>query len=1108
MHTPLLPSYNAPFRKVVPGLFLCMLSIVACKREEHKDNNTPTTPVQATIKLKSLPEAETGINFENKINDEGRLNIFTWHFIYNGAGVAVGDINKDGLPDIYFTGNQVPDRLYLNKGNFKFEDITEHAGIGKQVWSSGVTMADVNSDGLIDIYVSKNSPTGIPDNNRNKLYINQGHNVFKEQAHEYGIDDKGFGTQATFFDADQDGDLDVYVVNQPFDEFARLVNKPEVVANYTVTDRMYYFENGKFVDKTVQMGLTDDRYGLNVTLGDYDLNGWTDMYICNDYHHGDRLLLNFNGKFRESIFTHTGHTSFYSMGSDVGDVNDDGWPDLFTLDMAYEEHYRSKTNMGSMDPDYFWSLVEEGNHYQYMQNALQVNCGEGYFSDMAQIGGISKSDWSFSTLFVDLDDDADQDILISNGVLRDMRNNDFNKMVKDKYNNMVGPTNYLEVLHQLPSTPIPNVMYSNDGNMHFTKLPETAGFDEKNFSHGMAYADFDGDGLMDVVINNENSLASIYKNVSSTDGHYINIKLEGPGKNLNGLGCSVIVYSGTNKQFNTMQTTRGYFSAVEAMLHFGLGSATIVDSIKVFWNHESMSVLKNLEVDKTMTIRFSKEQKIPFIPPAPPGIQADTINVGDFVQQETPFNDYRDEVLIPYKLSQNGPFISVGDLNGDKLEDYFIGGAAGFAGAVYFQKEDGSFDRSAQPALEAEKATEDMESVLTDVDGDNDLDLIVVSGSNEFQDMSPLLVPRIYINNGKGKFDKVGKNRMPDEKINSQCIEMFDADGDKDMDLFIGGRLVSGEYAVPASSALWYNEGGHFVDNTSEVAPFLKKFGMVTDAVADDIDADGDQDLIVVGEWMAPTMLINDGSGKFIAISLDDVGAGLWWTIEKGDFDKDGDSDFLVGNLGWNNKFSGSKETKLEVYTSDFDQSGDYDVVLANTKQGQELPVRGRECTSQEMPFILNKFPTYDAYAKAQIKDIYTEDQLKKSVHHQLSTLTSIYLQNDGKGKFTKHDLPLLCQSGVIKAFYVDDVNNDGNLDFIYAGNHFPTEVETARYDGLYPGVCLGDGKGNFTAQPVFMSGKLEILDVRDVQRIKMKSGKSVYVLGVNGGRVRGFEMK
>jgi hypothetical protein len=485
-------------------------------------------------------------------------------------------------------------------------------------------------------------------------------------------------------------------------------------------------------------------------------------------------------------------------------------------------------------------------------------------------------------------------------------------------------------------------------------------------------------------------------------------------------------------------------------------------------------------------------------------MQADTASIGDYVHKEKPYDDYREEVLLPYKLSQNGPFISVGDINGDQLEDYFIGGAAGFAGAIYFQNENESFTKSTQSALEADKAAEDMESVLTDVDGDGDNDLMVVSGSNEFQDTDPMLLPRIYINDGKGILEKVGKGRMPEEKINAQCMELFDADGDNDKDLFIGGRLVSGEYAVPASSALWINQGGRFIDNTTLRASFLKNFGMVTDAIADDVDKDGDLDLIVVGEWMTPVLLTNDGQGKFTYGAIDAAGTGLWWTIEKGDFDKDGDNDFVLGNLGWNNKFSGSKETKLEVYSADFDHSGDYDVVLANTKQGQELPVRGRECTSQEMPFILDKFQSYEAYARAQITDIYTPEQLKKSVHHELTTLTSIYLQNDGGGKFTSHNLPLMCQSGVIKAFFADDFNNDGNLDFMYAGNHFPTEVETARYDGLYPGVAVGDGKGNFECKTIFMNGTLAVLDVRDLQKVKTANG-NVYLIGVNNGALSGI---
>ncbi len=1092
------------FLRLYAFFFLVLLAITACQKQT--DLSKTDEELVANIKLEALSPDKTGITFSNDIDEEGRINIFTWHFLYNGGGVAAGDINNDGLTDLYFTGVMVPDKLYLNKGDFTFEDITLNSGISPEPWSSGVTMVDINGDGLLDIYVCRNSPTGIPDNNRNKLYINQGKNVFREQAAVYGIDDPGFGVQAAFFDADQDGDLDMYLVNQPFDEFARLVNRPEVVAGYPQTDRFYFNENGQYVDRTASLGLTNARYGLQVTLGDFDLNGWTDMYVCNDYHHADHLYLNSKGIFYDALPTHTGHVSFYSMGADIGDINQDGWPDLITLDMAFDDHVKSKTNMGSMDADRFWSIVAEQKHFQYMQNGLQVNNGMGYFSEVAQVAGLSKSDWSYASLFSDLDLDGDPDILVTNGVLRDMQNNDFNTMVKSEYQGMIGPDNYLKILNDLPSNPVPNLVFRNDGGMQFTRLPEEAGFDTPGFSHGMVYADLNNDGLQDVVINNMNAPASVYKNVSTTNGHYLNVRLKGPKGNPDGLGYSVIVYADGKKQFNTMQNARGYFSAVESILHFGLGTAPAVDSIKVFWDAQSMSVVYNIRADRTVTIDYNKEKKLPFQPDRSEWFASVNEQSADFIHRETEFDDYRDQVLLPYKLSQNGPHITVGDVNNDQLEDFFIGGAAGQSGAIFLQA-DGGYIRKNQPAFEADAAAEDQESAFLDVDGDGDLDLVVISGSNEFAEGDANLQDRLYINDGTGMFSKAGNDRFPRYLTNGQTVVAFDADGDKDTDLFIGGRLISGQYAMPASSKLLINEGGRFIDQTSALAPSLDHLGMVTDAVEDDVDSDGNIDLIVVGEWMEPTWLMNTGEGKFVLQRIENVGSGLWWTIEKGDFDQDGDTDFVLGNLGWNNKFGGSHGTKLEVFSSDLDENGNFDVVLATTKKDELLPVRGRECSSQEMPFILDKFPTYESYANASLTDIYSEDMLSKSTHRKLSTMSSRYLQNNGDGTFTASDLPIACQTGPVKAVCAADFNGDGLLDFMVAGNHFPTEVETARYDGLVKTICLGDGSGRFDCNPISTDDKFPAEDIRSIELIQ-RGGSYQLLIGVNDGPMQTLTIK
>ncbi len=1092
--------------------FAFWVTIAACNVE---NTTTPTDTVeksqtysadQSTIRLELIPESQTGISFNNSIRDEGRLNVFVWNFLYSGAGVAAGDINNDGLPDLYFAANQGSDRLYLNKGNFQFEDITESAGLNDRQWSTGVTMADVNADGLIDIYVCKNSAIAKPDVNRNKLWINQGNNRFLEKSAEFGLDDIGFSIQSTFFDIDNDGDLDMFLINQPFDEFAKYINTPEQVQNYPSTDRMFINEGGKFVDMTIEKGVVNSRYGLNATLADFNLDGWTDLYVCNDYHHADHLYINHNGTFVDELLDRTGHISFFAMGSDAGDINNDGWPDLISLDMAFGDHYRSKTNMPTMQPERFWNLVADDQHYQYAQNTLQLNTGSGYFIEIAQMSGIAKTDWSWAPLFTDLDNDGLQDLLITNGIMKDMKNNDFVASIQKKYQGQVGPDNYLDVLATLPSNPIANKLYRNNGQLVFDDISQNSGFNFEGFSQGMVSADFDGDGRMDIAVNNMNAVASIYKNNSTSSGNYLNVRIIATDANRNGLGITAIAHIGLSKTIGTIQSTRGYMSASEPLLHFGLGSSPSVDSITIIWNHRYASVLKDIPANQTITIDYSKVEKQKYIPPSERKSSPNQYNSTiDFKHTEIPYDDYAQQILLPYKLSQNGPYISTGDFNADNLTDLYIGGAAGQPGAIFMQQENGSFIKSDRLSGLNAVGFEDMQSVIADFDGDGSPDLYVVSGSNEFSSDDPMLMDRMYLNDGNGNLFYAPEFIPQGMCLNGQCVIPIDLDQDGDTDLFVGGRLVGGEYIQAADSRILINNGSKFEDLTSSIAPFLKDFGMVTDGVATDVDGDGDIDIFIVGEWMTPTFLINN-NGHFVAQPLDDSLTGIWWTVEQADVNNDGRPDFILGNLGWNNKFGGRK-ANLKVYAGDIDKNGDYDVILAKQKGDHLLPIRGRECSSEELPFLLEKYPSYDAFGKAHLDDILSDIPDERSVFKSIGTFSSVLMLNKGNMKFETTELPVECQTGPIKAIAFLDANQDGNTDFIYVGNHYPVEVETARYDGLQSGISLGNGNGNFSCFSIYNGDKPLQGDFRDVELLNTKAG-ILAVMTRNNGTVESILVK
>ncbi len=1074
--------------------FVIAISLISCNKQ--RDLN----PGELTGYLQLLDSAQTGIDFNNAIRESENINHFNYSQIYNGAGVAIGDINNDGLPDVFFCGNMVSDRLYLNKGGLKFEDITQASGVAKNSgWSWGVTMADANADGYLDIYISRNGESMNPNDRTNQLYINNKDLSFTESAMSYGLADAGFSTQAVFFDMDNDGDLDMYQVNQPPDP--KLFSRYKIPRSQQVfhTDKLYKNENGNYRDASENAGIPNTlAHGLSVCASDFNNDGWMDLYITNDYDEPDMMYYNNgDGTFQNVIDQKFKHISKFSMGSDAGDVNNDGFIDLMTLDMAAEDHYRSKTNMGSMSSENFELLVKWGKHYQYMFNTLQINSGMGNFYDVGNLAGIAKTDWSWSALFVDLDNNGWKDIIVTNGIKKDFRNNDF---LTGAYQQLAsGSTSIFNLSKQAPSSPLANYIFKNNGDLEFEKVSKEWGFDTPGFSSGIAYGDLDNDGDLDIVINNMDAPAFVYENKAT--GNYLKIKFEGSENNTFGYGSRVIIKNNGKTQIAENTVTRGYFSSVEPGVFFGLGKDTKIEDVEVIWPDGKISRFHDIKANSTLLAKYAKsklaEKKsdstnslFTHIPASDLGIQ--------FVHKENEFDDFSREILLPYKLSQNGPFAAVADVNQDGLEDVFLGGASGQSGMLYLQEENGSFIKSSSQTWEADKDSEDLGCLFLDVDGDNDMDLFVTSGGNEFPDGSPLLKDRIYLNNGKGEFKK-DATALPDIYTSSQCVKASDIDADGDLDLFIGTRLIAGKYLFPASSYILINENGKYTDSTSTTAPDLQNIGMVTDAVFTDIDKDGDEDLMVVGEWMRIVLLENrkgvftDSSEKW---GLEDT-RGLWWSVTANDIDNDGDDDYIVGNLGRNNKFKASHEHPFKIYANDFDHNGTNDIVLANFYKDDYVPVRGRECTSQQMPFISKKFKDYNSFASANLADILPEQELNNAIAYEVSNFESIILINNGS-RLVRKPLAVQAQVFPIKSSVIEDFDNDGNKDIMVVGNHYSTEVETVRYDSGIGSVLMGDGTNNYKPVPPFKNGFQVPYDSRSIALIKGKDKQYILITNNN----------
>ena len=1067
-------------------------------------------------------ESETsGIHFKNEIVDYPHMHLNIYDYYYNGGGVAIGDINNDGLSDVFFTGNNSQNTLYLNKGNFQFEDISEASGIqDNSFWSTGVTFIDVNKDGWLDIYVCHSGYSSVYMNKQNHLYINQKNNTFVESSKAFGLEDQSYSNQAVFFDGDKDGNVDMFLMNnsdftdrfsngQAFPIVYEKINQYTNSAKYNKELNNKYFQNSSssFVDITSESNVDDWGFGLGVKASDVDKDGDIDLYVTNDYWKPDFFYINQDNRFENENTSRLGHNSQFSMGIDIADFNNDSWPDIAIVDMVAPDRLRNKLLMASMNEQKFFYLSSTlGLQEQFMFNMFQLNNGNGMFSDIGQLLNLAQTDWSWTSLFADFNLDGNKDYLVTNGFLRDTKNRDLSAQTRQEVRERISnnkENNPVENLSKYPSTPLKNYIFQNHGNLRFTNASEDWGFKEASFSNGAAYGDLDNDGDLDLVINNINSEAFVYKNVSVEKGenNYLNFRIGHNPKNLN---AKFTLHFEKGIQYIEYHPTRGYLSCMDNIVHFGLGTSTKIDSVKIEWIYGNSLVLRDLDANQTLPIDIAMshkngEQTKPSLKSKKPLFtEENDINLP--IHKENNYWDFKTEVLLPHRQSRHGPHISVADVNGDQLDDVFVGGAMGQQGSLLFQNKDGSFNSTPVFA----KGYEDLGSTFFDYDNDGDKDLYVVSGGGgDVNQKSPQTQDRLYNNDGKGNFS-LAKAKLPVIRSSGSRVKPVDFDNDGDLDLFIGGRVTPGNYPVTPNSILLRNDGNRFTNVAREIASELQRIGMVTDFIWKDLNGDEYPDLILVGEWMRVEVFIQS-NGRFNrqtdSYFTEDT-RGWWFSIAAKDMDNDGDIDLVAGNLGLNNKFHASEDHPLDIYFNDFDENGTGDIVLAKTdEQGDQYALRGKDCSTQQMPFIRDKFPKYEEFALASLEDVYSPEKLDSSLHYSITDFSSAFFENDN-GKFIRHNLPVQAQIAPIQDILIEDYDTDGYLDILIAGNLFVTEIETASYDAGTGLLLKGSGNQNFTVVPAFESGLFLNKDIRDLARITVK-GASCILVGNNNDNVQ-----
>jgi enediyne biosynthesis protein E4 len=1083
-------------------ILICIITL-SCGRR-HSDSSQKK-------RFSLLDKKQTHIDFINQLEYTEEFNTYTYRNFYNGAGVGLGDFNNDGLTDIYFCGNMTGNRLYINKGNFEFEDVTDKAGVASSgSWSTGVSIADINGDGWLDLYVCK---SGKPDgpHRHNELFINNGDLTFSEKAAEYGLADLGLSDHASFFDYDKDGDLDCYLLNNSFQSVTEYDIKPgqRQLRDSLGSNKLYRNDNGHFVDVSREAGIYGSKigFGLGVSVGDVNRDGWPDIYVSNDFFERDYLYINNkNGTFTESLEDQMGEISLGAMGADMADINNDTYPEIFVTEMTPEGNARYKTKTMFDSWERYQNKLKNGYYRQFARNTLQLNNQNGSFSEIGRLSGVSATDWSWGALIMDLDNDGWKDIFVANGIYKDLLDRDFLNIYSDPsvMRSMIKTEEkaILKLIDMIPSVKVANYAFHNNKDLTFTNLSSDWGLNTPSFSNGAAYGDLDNDGDLDLVVNNVNMPPFVYRNESAGKGqtNFLMLSLRGSGKNTEGIGSEVTLYHGGKVSYQELIPMRGFQSTVDNRLHFGLGEDISIDSIVVRWPDDKYTILYKMAANQFLKLDqkdASWKRSLPDKKQIPVFKIAENISGPDFRHKENDFNDFERDRLLFQMLSNDGPHMAVGDVNGDLLDDIFICGAKDSPGALFIQDNKGHYKKSNEELFEADKICEDTDCAFFDADGDGDQDLYVASGGNEFPESSSVLADRLYINDGKGQFNKSLQILPAGKYESSSCVKPADFDKDGDIDLFVGIRLRPFEYGVPVNGYLLENDGhGNFKNVTEKRAPGLTGIGMITDMVWADIDNDGDKDMVIVGDWMPVKIFLNE-NGKFtdqsVKYGLSNT-EGWWHRIVAKDLNNDGKIDFILGNLGLNSHFKASEEKPVTMYVNDFDLNGSVEQIICTWNGDKSYPVAMKDDLINQIPSLSMKYKKFSDYKDAAIEDLFSAEVLNRSIKLNAHHMESCVIINTGKGSFHLTKLPVEAQFSPVYAILAEDFDNDGICDILMGGNQFRAKPETGIYDASYGLLLKGDPSGTWRAVTAPESGIFVKGEIRDLKVLNINKTRTITI--------------